>query len=82
MRERQAVTVSFLSLALCVGLLLAALYIPPLAGVLKMENPGTRGWGLVIVMSLIPWAVGLIVGSLGLGWKVLQPRKLKLSGTR
>jgi Ca2+-transporting ATPase len=46
------------ALALCVGLLLAAVYLPGLASVLKVVAPGLRGWGLVIVMSLIPWGIG------------------------
>jgi Ca2+-transporting ATPase len=46
------------SLALCSGLLLAAVYVPGLSTVLKLVNPGTKGWGLVIGMSLLPLVVG------------------------
>ncbi len=46
------------ALALCSGLLLAAVYLPGLASVLKVVDPGTKGWLLVGVMSLLPWAVG------------------------
>ncbi len=94
MGERQAVTVSFLTLAftqlwhvfnmrdrrsgliineitrnpfvwgalvLCVALLLLVVYIPGLALVLKLENPGATGWILVIVMSFIPCFLGQVI---------------------
>ncbi|UCG80983.1 MAG: cation-transporting P-type ATPase [Desulfobacterales bacterium] len=94
MDERQAVTVSFLTLAfsqlwhvfnmrdrgskflrneitrnrfvwgalvLCSGLLLATVYLPGLSHVLKVADPGTTGWTLVLVMSLIPFLVGQVV---------------------
>ncbi len=99
MEERQAVTVSFLTLAfsqlwhvfnvrdrgsglvrneitqnpfvwgalaLCVGLLLLAVYLPGLSFVLKMADPGPKGWALVVATSLIPWGVGQI-------WKSVEP---------
>jgi Ca2+-transporting ATPase len=46
------------ALGLCVLLLLAAVYIPPLAEVLKIVDPGLEGWGLILVMSLIPLLIG------------------------
>ena len=46
------------AVALCVGLLLAAVYVPPLATVLSVTDPGARGWGLVIGMSLLPLILG------------------------
>ena len=46
------------AVALCVGLLIAAVYVPTLATVLKVTDPGPRGWGLVIGMSLVPLAFG------------------------
>jgi Ca2+-transporting ATPase len=49
------------ALALCIGLLLAAVYVPGLADVLKVADPGTKGWAVVIGMSLIPWAIGQIL---------------------
>jgi Ca2+-transporting ATPase len=94
MPERQAVTVSFLTLAfaqlwhvfnmrahtssffrneitsnafvwgalgLCSGLLLIAVYVPVLSKVLKLEYPGLKGWMLVIVLSLVPYAIGQVV---------------------
>lgn len=93
MEERQAVTVSFLTLAfaqlwhvfnmrdrgsgffsnditrnryiwgsllLCVGLLLAAVYLPGLATVLKVVDPGPNGWALILIMSFMPWVIGQI----------------------
>ena len=48
------------ALGLCVLLLLAAVYIPPLADVLKIVDPGLEGWGLILVMSLIPLLLGQI----------------------
>jgi Ca2+-transporting ATPase len=51
------------ALVLCTGLLLAAVYVPGLAGVLRVADPGTRGWAVVISMSLVPWAIGQILKS-------------------
>jgi Ca2+-transporting ATPase len=55
------------ALALCVGLLLLAVYLPGVSVILKMEDPGLRGWGLVIVMSLIPAGIGQF-------WKSVRSR--------
>jgi len=112
MGERQAVTISFLTLALaqlwhvfnmrdrgsgfvrneitsnpfvwgalflCVGLLLLAVYVPVLAGVLKLADPGARGWVLAIGMSLIPWMIGQILKSKVLRWGSLQSEEFKPS---
>jgi Ca2+-transporting ATPase len=49
------------ALVLCTGLLLLAVYVPGLAEIMKVENPGPRGWALVIGMSLVPWAVGQLL---------------------
>jgi Ca2+-transporting ATPase len=46
------------ALALCVALLLLAVYWPPLALVLSVADPGASGWALAIGMSLVPLAVG------------------------
>jgi len=51
------------ALVLCTGLLLAAVYVPGLADVLRVADPGTRGWAVVISMSLVPWAIGQILKS-------------------
>lgn len=62
------------ALALCTGLLLAAVYLPGLSDVLKLAHPGIRGWTLVAVMSLIPWVVGQIVNS-------VRPQKVPVAQT-
>jgi len=46
------------ALALCTGLLLAAVYTPGLSHVLRMERPGRTGWLLIFGMSLLPWMLG------------------------
>ncbi|HEY4595937.1 MAG TPA: cation-transporting P-type ATPase, partial [Thermoanaerobaculia bacterium] len=42
----------------CSGLLLLAVYLPPLAAVLRLTSPGVAGWGLVVMASLVPLVVG------------------------
>ncbi|MDH3227792.1 MAG: cation-transporting P-type ATPase, partial [Thermoleophilia bacterium] len=44
----------WMALALCVGLLLAAVYVPPLAAALDTVDPGASGWLVALVMSLLP----------------------------
>jgi Ca2+-transporting ATPase len=44
------------ALALCVGLLLAAVYVPLLGNVLRVQDPGRTGWLIVLGASLAPWA--------------------------
>jgi Ca2+-transporting ATPase len=46
------------ALLLCVGLLLAAVYLPGLSDVLKVANPGGDGWALVLGISFIPLVLG------------------------
>jgi Ca2+-transporting ATPase len=46
------------SIALCAALLIAAVYLPGLSAVLKTQDPGLRGWLLVLGMSLIPFVLG------------------------
>ncbi len=48
------------SLALCTGLLFAAVYLPPLAMVLRTTDPGNLGWLLIFALS----SVVLIIGQL------------------
>ncbi len=52
------------ALAACTGLLLAAVYTPTLATVLKLKNPGWAGWTVVIGMSLLPCVLGQLVKSI------------------
>ena len=49
------------SLILCSGLLLVAVYWPPLSGVLQTERPGLNGWLLILGVSLIPALLGAFV---------------------
>ncbi len=49
------------ALGTCVGLLLVALELRPLAEVLSLETPGLEGWGIVLGMSALPLVVGQIV---------------------
>ena len=42
------------ALLLCVLLVLAAIYVPALAIVLELTNPGVTGWALIIPASLVP----------------------------
>lgn len=49
------------ALGLCSLLLVAAIYIPGLANILKVTHPGFDGWALVIGMSLLPLIVGQIL---------------------
>lgn len=46
------------ALLLCCALLFAAVYVPGLALVLKLADPGLRGWLVVLGMSLIPFLAG------------------------
>ncbi|MFO7769146.1 MAG: cation-transporting P-type ATPase [bacterium] len=48
------------ALGLCILLLVVAVFVPPLAHVLHVEDPGWRGWGVVGLMSLAPIAAGLV----------------------
>ena len=52
------------AIALCLVLLLLAVYWPPLTGVLSTSPPGVSGWGLAVTFSFVP----LIVGQLGLSY--------------
>jgi Ca2+-transporting ATPase len=45
------------ALALCLALVLAAVYQPTLAGVLHLAHPGAKGWMLIVAMSLLPLAL-------------------------
>jgi Ca2+-transporting ATPase len=52
------------SIALCAGLLLAAIYLPGISDLLKTENPAQHGWLVIFAMSLIPFVFGQIVRTL------------------
>jgi Ca2+-transporting ATPase len=48
------------ALALCLGLLLLAVYWPPLAAILSVVPPGLDGWLLIGGASLVPLLVGQV----------------------
>lgn len=52
------------ALIVCTGLLLAAVYLPGLATVLKTSDPGTEGWLLIGIASLSPLLVGQIASTI------------------
>ena len=54
------------ALALCIALLLAAVYVPFLANLLGIVNPTLEGWALVIGASLMPLILGQIGQALGI----------------
>ena len=49
------------ALALCLALVLAAIYVPMLSGVLRLEDPGFRGWVVIILASLVPLVTAPLV---------------------
>lgn len=46
------------ALALCLGLLVLAVYYPPLAVLLHLAPPAPRHWGLIVAASLLPLLPG------------------------
>ncbi len=48
------------AIVLCVGLLMLAVYLPPLAGILKLGPIGAAGWALVAMGSLAPLFIGQV----------------------
>jgi Ca2+-transporting ATPase len=51
------------AIVLCIGLLLAAIYVPLLSNVLGTVDPGPKGWSLVVGLSLAPVLLGQTVRS-------------------
>lgn len=49
------------ALGLCIGLLLAATYVPFLADILQIVPPGPSGWLIILALSLAPSIVGQII---------------------
>jgi Ca2+-transporting ATPase len=56
------------ALALCVALLLGAVYIPILADVLTVVAPDVRGWTLVLGASLLPLFFGQLAKKARILW--------------
>jgi len=46
------------ALALCVALLLVAVYVPFFAGILSLTNPGLKGWLLILAASSLTCVIG------------------------
>jgi Ca2+-transporting ATPase len=53
------------ALVLCSALLFAAVYLPGISTALRMVPPGTKGWSLILGMSLIPLLIGQGVKKFG-----------------
>ncbi len=48
----------WVALALCILLLLAAVYIPELSQILKTVPPGQQGWLVILALALVPFILG------------------------
>ena len=48
------------ALVLCSLLLAATVYVPLLAKVLNVADPGANDWMLILIMSMVPMVVGQI----------------------
>ena len=46
------------ALALCVVLILGAVYLPGLSAILGLRPPAAAEWGLAVGFSVLPWALG------------------------
>ncbi len=55
----------WLSLVLCLGLILIAIYTPVLSDVMQLIDPGASGWLLVVAASLIPLIAAPVVRRVG-----------------
>ena len=53
------------AIVLCIGLLVAAVYVPILSEVLGTVEPGKEGWMLVLTLSLAPVLVGQTLRAIG-----------------
>lgn len=51
----------WVAIAFCALLLLAAAYLPGLSDILRTVGPDSRGWALILGMSLIPFVAGQVV---------------------
>ncbi|MGE3529641.1 MAG: cation-translocating P-type ATPase [Methyloceanibacter sp.] len=63
-RFRNAVTGNpyvWMAVALCVALLLIAIYVPPLANALQIVPPDSASWSLILIASLVPVIVGMLM---------------------
>ncbi|MCB2209884.1 cation-transporting P-type ATPase [bacterium] len=51
----------WLAIVLCIGLLLAAVYVPFLADLLSLTDPGLSGWALILGASLAPMIISQVL---------------------
>ena len=51
------------AVALCIAILLLAVYLPPLAATLQIVPPDRAGWTLVLAASLAPLLSGMMIGT-------------------
>ncbi len=51
----------WVALAVCLALVLAAIYVPGLSEVLSLTDPGLSGWAIIIPASVVPLFVGPIL---------------------
>jgi hypothetical protein len=56
-----------MAVALCVAILLLAVYIPLVADALQVVAPDRSGWVLVMAASLAPLLVGMTIGAVSAG---------------
>ena len=68
------------AILLCSALLLIAVYVPTLAGVLKLVHPGLKGWTLILASSLVPWIVGQLFKHIPLPKISLPASRLEFRG--
>ena len=67
----------WLSWAICLVLLMLAVYWIPLAAILQTVSPGVKGWSLVLGLSLVPVAFGAILP--GIRFYSIRRKRTKLS---
>jgi Ca2+-transporting ATPase len=53
----------WIAVALCTAILLLALYVQPLAAVLRLVSPDLAGWTLIVGASTAPLLVGMLIGA-------------------
>jgi Ca2+-transporting ATPase len=53
----------WMAVALCTAILLLALYVQPLAAVLRIVPPDLAGWTLIVGASMAPLLVGMLIGA-------------------
>lgn len=51
----------WIALAVCLALILAAVYVPGLASVLALRHPGFAGWIVIAAASIVPVLLGPLV---------------------